>query len=91
MLHEIAFIEGLKDYIRINLTSGKVIVTRLGLKAIEDKLDPGKFMRVHRSYILALDKIDSVQKTQLTIRGREIPISDGYRQPLQSHVNSKNL
>ncbi len=91
MLHEIAFIEGLKDYARINMINGNMVVTRLGLKVIEDKLDAGKFMRVHKSYIIALNKIDSVQKTQLTIQGHEIPIGDRYRQSLQSYISSKNL
>ncbi len=91
MLHEIAYIEGLKDYARINMTNGNMVVTRLGLKVIEDKLDAGKFMRVHKSYIIALNKIDSVQKTQLTIQGHEIPIGDRYRQSLQSYISSKNL
>jgi DNA-binding LytR/AlgR family response regulator len=91
MLHEIAYIEGLKDYVRINMTTGKIVITRVGLKVIEEKLDAVKFMRVHKSYIIALDKIDSIQKTQLTIQDREIPIGDGYRQLLQSYISSKNL
>jgi DNA-binding LytR/AlgR family response regulator len=91
MLHEIAFIEGLKDYVRITLTTGKIVVTRLGMKAIEDKLNATRFMRIHRSYIIALDKIDSIQKAQLIIQNREIPIGDGYRQSLQSYVSGKNL
>jgi DNA-binding LytR/AlgR family response regulator len=91
MLHEINFIEGLKDYVRINLNSGKIVITRLGLRAVEEKFDAAKFMRVHKSYIIALDKIDSIQKTQLIIQGKEIPIGDGYRQILQNYINSKNL
>lgn len=91
MLREIAFIEGLKDYVRINMTSGKIVITRLGLKAVEQKLDTLKFMRVHKSYIIALDKIDSIQKSQLTIQGKEIPIGDGYRPLLQNYINNKNL
>jgi DNA-binding LytR/AlgR family response regulator len=91
MLHEIIFIEGLKDYVRINLNSGKTVITRLGLKAVEEKFDAAKFMRVHKSFIIALDKIDSIQKTQLIIQGKEIPIGDGYRQLLQHYINGKNL
>ncbi len=91
MLHEIAFIEGLKDYARINMINGKVVVTRLGLKMIEEKLDGLKFMRVHKSFIIALNKIDSIQKTQLTILGREIPIGNGYRQELQKYISNRNL
>ena len=91
MICEITFVEGLKDYVRINLTSGKTVITRLGLKVVEEKLDDIKFMRVHKSIIIALDKIDSIQKTQLIIQGREIPIGEGYRQFLQNYINSKNL
>ncbi|MDB4924812.1 LytTR family DNA-binding domain-containing protein [Mucilaginibacter sp.] len=91
MLDEVAFIEGLKDYVRINMISGKIIITRMGLKNIEEKLNPIKFMRIHKSYIIALDKIDSIQKAQLIIKDREIPIGDGYRQLLQSYISNRNL
>jgi len=91
MLDEITFIEGLKDYVRIYLTSGKMIVTRLSLKSVEEKLGAEKFMRIHKSYIIAVDKIDSVQKTQLVVQNKELPIGDGYRQTLQTYINSKNL
>jgi DNA-binding LytR/AlgR family response regulator len=91
MLEDIAFIEGLKDYVRIYLASGKEIITRLSLKAIEEKLDPTRFMRIHKSYLIAMGKIDSIQKTQLTIQGREIPIGEGYRAVLQAYLDGKNL
>lgn len=91
MLDDITFIEGLKDYVKIYLASGKEIVTRLSLKSVEDKLNPAKFMRVHKSYIIALDKIDAIQKTQLTIGEKEIPIGDGYRQMVFAYLNNKNL
>jgi len=62
MLHEINFIEGLKDYVRINLNSGKIVITRLGLRAVEEKFDASKFMRIHKSYIIALDKLIPFKK-----------------------------
>ena len=91
MLDDITFIEGLKDYVKIHLASGKQIVTRLSLKSVEDKLNPAKFMRIHKSYIIALDKIDAIQKTQLMIGQKEIPIGDGYRQMVFAYLNDKNL
>lgn len=90
-LKDIAFIEGLKDYVRIYLISGSIVVTRLGLKAVEERLQSVKFMRVHKSFIIALDKIDSIQKAQLIIQGKEIPIGDGYRTSLQHYINKKNF
>jgi len=91
MLEDIVLIEGLKDYVKIHLSSGKEIITRLSLKAVEEKLDPARFMRIHKSYIIAMGKIDSIQKTQLVIRGREVPIGEGYRSLLQSYLGDKSL
>jgi DNA-binding LytR/AlgR family response regulator len=91
MLDEIMLIEGLKDYVRICLVSGKEIITRLSLKSVEEKLDPARFMRIHKSYIIAMGKIESVQKTQLIIAGREIPIGEGYRTLLQAYLGDKGL
>lgn len=91
LIQEIMFIEGMKDYVRLNLSSGKVIITRLSLKSVEERLNSSKFMRIHKSYLIALDKIDQIQKGQLIIQGNAIPIGEGYRQLLQNYVTGKNL
>ena len=90
-IKDITFIEGLKDYVRINVTDGKPIVTRLGLKGLEERLGANKFIRIHKSYIIALDKIDSIQKSQLVVAGEEIPVGIGYRDLLQGYISQKNL
>lgn len=90
-IQDITFIEGLKDYVRINVIDGKPIVTRLSLKGLEERLGIGNFLRIHKSYIIALNKIQSIQKSQLIINGEEIPIGIGYRSPLQQYINHKNL
>jgi len=90
-MQDITFIEGLKDYVRINIQDGKQVITRMGLKGVEEKLSSGRFMRIHKSYIISLEKIESVQKTQVIIAGTEIPIGEGYRHTLQAYVNGKNL
>lgn len=91
LIQDIMFIEGMKDYVRLNLSSGKVIITRLSLKSVEERLNSKKFMRIHKSYLIALDKIDQIQKTQLVIQGTEIPIGEGYRHVLQNYITGKNL
>lgn len=91
MLQDITFIEGLKDYVRINLKEGAPVITRMGLKGIEERFSADRFMRIHKSYIIALDKIESIQKTQLVIAGVEIPIGDGYRPALQAYISGRNL
>ena len=88
-IQDITFIEGLKDYVKINMADGKPVITRMGLKGIEEKLSSVRFMRVHKSYIIALDKIESVRKTHLMIGGTELPIGEGYRDNLQNYVNLK--
>lgn len=88
---DITYVEGMKDYVRINTADGKPVVTRMGLKNIEERLGAERFMRVHRSYVIALERIESVQKNQLIIDGTEIPIGDGYRQGLQVYIGDKNL
>ncbi|MFA6277377.1 MAG: LytTR family DNA-binding domain-containing protein [Pedobacter sp.] len=90
-IKDITFIEGLKDYVRINVTDGKPIVTRLGLKGLEERLGADRFIRIHKSYIIALDKIDSIQKSQLVVAGEEIPVGVGYRDLLQGYISQKNL
>lgn len=91
MLQDITFIEGLKDYVKINLSEAAPVITRMGLKAIEERFSSDRFMRIHKSYIIALDKIESVQKTQLIVAGVEIPIGDGYRPALQAYISGRNL
>lgn len=90
-IQDITFIEGMKDYVKINLVDGKPVMTRMGLRSIEEKLGTERFMRVHKSYIIALDKIETVQKLQLMIQETEIPIGEAYRPVIQQYVRVKNL
>ncbi len=90
-LQDIIYIEGLRDYVRINLTNDQVVTTRISMKSLEEKLGPATFMRVHKSFIIALDKIDSVQKYRLIINGREIPVGESYRNALQSYITLRNI
>ena len=76
---DILFIEGLKDYIKI-YTRQKLFLTLMSMTAIEEKLPPDEFFRIHRSYIISLDKIDSVSRHRVVIGERFIPISIPYRE-----------
>ncbi|GAA4469764.1 LytTR family DNA-binding domain-containing protein [Nibrella saemangeumensis] len=76
---EVLYVEGLKDYVKIFTTQQlRPILSRLTLKAVETKLPAGTFCRVHKSFIVALDKITSFQKTKLYIGKQEIPIGSSY-------------
>lgn len=79
-LQDIEYIEGLEDYIRIHLVNAKPIMTLMTLKAATDKLPADKFKRIHRSYIVATDKIKTVVSRKVIMQhsGKELPISDSY-------------
>lgn len=85
-LKDILYIEGLKDYVKI-YAGEKPIVTQMSMKGLEEKLPPQDFIRVHRSFIVAFNKIDFVQKQMLTIGKKEIPISEHYRDQLFKIIN----
>jgi DNA-binding LytR/AlgR family response regulator len=82
---EIAWVEGLKDYIKIYLQGvSRPVITRMGMKAIEDLLPPGRFLRVHKSYIVSIDRIHSIRKNSIFLGDAEIPFSDHYRAAVQA-------
>ncbi|HAK79883.1 MAG TPA: DNA-binding response regulator [Runella sp.] len=77
---DILYIEGLKDYVKVHLQgSNKPILSLTSLKALEDKLPARKFMRVHRSFIVSLDKISSLTRNSIQIGPTTIPVSDQYK------------
>ncbi|MEI6864812.1 LytTR family DNA-binding domain-containing protein [Flavicella sp.] len=77
-LDTIIYIEGLKDYIKIYNNKSKPILTLNSLKAFEEKL-PQNFIRVHRSFIVSLNHIDSVQRNRIVIDKIRIPIGQNYK------------
>ena len=76
-IREILFVEGMKDYIQIH-TGKEKIMTLLSFAGLAKLLPEQKFVRVHRSYMVALDKIDHIEKNRITIGDQDIPISDTY-------------
>ena len=85
--HEILFIESLKDYIKI-VTTNKTIVTKYVLYTLEKMLPPGEFLRIHRSYIVAINKIDSYNADSIQIAKHEIPIGKIYKIDVIRRLNA---
>ncbi|NLR58016.1 response regulator transcription factor [Chitinophaga polysaccharea] len=83
---DILFLEAMGDYVKLN-TPQKFHAIHTTLKALEEKLPPGKFMRVHRSYIVALDKIESIEDGTIIIQKNAIPVADAYRSALNNKLN----
>jgi DNA-binding LytR/AlgR family response regulator len=79
-LNDIMYFEGLKDYVKVELTNpGKPILSLTSLKALEEKLPPKRFMRVHRSFIVSLSKISSMTKTSIQVGKKHITVGDQYK------------
>ncbi len=77
-LKDVLYVEGLDDYIRIYLSGNKSILTLMSLKAISEKLPAQEFIRIHRSYIVPLGKIEKVGAKRIEIAGKEIPVGVSY-------------
>lgn len=89
-LDEILYIEGLKDYISI-FTRNERVITLQNMKKMEETLPKDQFIRVHKSYIIALDKIESIERSRISICGKIIPIGDTYRDEFFKHIDNKNI
>lgn len=77
---EIMYIEGLKDYIKIYLsTRTKPVITKMSMKAIEAKLPAYQFTQIHKSFIVSVNKISSIKRDFICIADKEIPIGDSFK------------
>jgi two-component system, LytTR family, response regulator len=79
LLRDIVYIEGMDDYRRIH-TSGQRIMTLQTFKELETEIPPGIVCRVHRSFMVAIEKIESIEKSEIRIKDMIIPISETYRE-----------
>jgi DNA-binding LytR/AlgR family response regulator len=79
-LEDILYIEGLKDYIKIYTSkTSKPVITLNSLKRLQQNLPPERFSRIHKSYIIGLDHINTINKTQVVINDKYIPIGESYK------------
>lgn len=77
-LTDILYIEGLADYLRVYIKDRKTVVARMTMNDISEKLSSKDFIRVHRSFIVPFNRIESVRSNSITIPEREIPIGKTY-------------
>ncbi|WP_269226768.1 LytR/AlgR family response regulator transcription factor [Flavobacterium eburneipallidum] len=86
---DILFIEGLDDYLKIHIQNQKTIVARMTLKAILEKLPASEFVRVHRSFIVPISKIEKVRNKIIYINEEEIPVSASYETAFFALLNKE--
>ncbi|HAN20021.1 MAG: DNA-binding response regulator [Bacteroidetes bacterium GWC2_33_15] len=90
LLNDIFYIEGLKDYVKIHLHDKKIL-SLITMKKMEETLPADKFIRVHRSFIVALDKIESIQRNRIIIQKKWIPVGNSYKDDFFKRIDSSKL
>ncbi|MEZ5026757.1 MAG: LytTR family DNA-binding domain-containing protein [Chitinophagales bacterium] len=89
---DIYYIEGLKDYVKFYLVGqSSPILSIISLKKLEDELPRDKFMRIHRSYIVGLEHIDSIERNQVITQKQRITIADQYKERFEEFLQQKRL
>jgi two-component system, LytTR family, response regulator len=91
-LDDIIYIEGLKDYVKIYLAGQtKPILSLMSMKSLEEQLPAANFMRVHRSFIVNLPKIRTIERDRIIFGDTYIPISDKYKDDFQEYLSKRFL
>ena len=85
-LDDILFAEAMGDYVKLH-TVQKFYAIHTTLKSVEERLPVSDFLRVHRSYLVAIAKIDTIQDGCLIINGKPVPVADAYRATLNKRMN----
>jgi len=91
-LDDILYVEGVKDYIKIYLSDGrKPIMSLMNMKKIDDYLPRPQFMRVHRSYIVNMQKVNMVDRGRMVMGDNFIPVSESYKDLVQEFLDNHTL
>ncbi len=90
-LKDITYIEGLKDYIKINLDGKKAVLSLMRMRALEDFLPEDKFLRVHRSFIVNLDKIEVMERNRIVFGKNYIPVSDNCIETIREYIQKHSI
>lgn len=91
-LEDIIYIEGLKDYVKIYVTTApRPILSLMSMRNIEAALPEDKFYRIHRSFIVNMEKVTVFERGQIVFGEKHLPISDSYRDHVQAYLNAHTL
>src|SRR6476620_3617259 len=85
-LSDILYVEAMGDYVKLH-TAQKYFAIHATMKEVEQRLPSSRFLRVHRAFIAAIEKIDTIQEGTLIINGKPVPVADAYRAALNKRMN----
>ena len=91
-IHDIRYVEGMSEYVKLYLEEqNKPIITLIAMKKLEERL-PQNFMRIHRSYIVNLDKIQEVNKNKVILDAETyLPLGDNYKEVFNEYLQNKYI
>ena len=85
-LCNLLFVECVKDYMRLHIQGQRPVMTLMTMKTMEERLPQPQFMRIHRSIIVQVSKIDSINQGSVNIAGNNLPIGNSYRDRFFSFI-----
>lgn len=89
---EILYIEGLKDYVKIYLENAqRPLLSLMSMHAVEEALPPARFYRIHRSFIVNMEKVSVVERGQIVFGDKRLPVSDSYKERVTEYVTRRTL
>ena len=87
-INDIVYIEGMKDYVKIFIESSpKPVITKMSLKALEERLSGYRFVRIHKSYIISADKVTAIKRDLICIGNTELPLSETYKPNVETMLS----
>ena len=90
-LDDILYIEGLKDYVRFFLKSGERVMSLMSMKRLEDYLPRPEFLRTHRSYIVHMPCVRTIDRLRIVFGDQYIPVSDNYKDDVVQYLEQHTL
>ncbi len=90
-LNDIQYIEGLREYVKIVLKDEEPVLSLMSLKSLEEKLPQQRFMRVHRSFIVNLDEVQTIERSRIIFGKAYIPVSEQYKDKFHDFLEKKFL
>jgi DNA-binding LytR/AlgR family response regulator len=87
-LTDILYIEGLREYIKIVINNDNPVISLLSMKSLEEKLPSNRFMRVHRSFIVNLDYVNTVERGRIVFGKVYVQVSEQYKEKFQKYLDS---
>lgn len=91
-VNDIKYVESMSEYLRIHLDNGEKLMTLMSMKRLDEMLSPKDFMRVHRCYIVNMNKVKEISKMRIIIDADTyLPISDMYKDAVMTYINQRTL